>query len=249
MNASVSDDRAICLGHPSYTWRAGQERRLDILRQAVDLDQRRILDVGCGLGMYTDAFRRYSPYVFGIEVELPRAVQAIPRTMGVVQATGEAIPFADDYFDVVFSHEVLEHVADDLQVVREAVRVTKPGGRVAIFVPNRLWPWETHGVYWRGQYHFGNIPLVNYLPNAWRERLAWHVRVYTKHALLALFRGLPVRILVHRTIYPGFDNVVQRSPALGRLIRAVSYWFEKLAVLDQFGLSHFVVVEKTVCER
>lgn len=249
MDAIVSDEQAIHLGHPSYTWRAGQERRLDILRQSVDLDQRRILDVGCGLGMYTEAFRRYSPYVYGIEVDLLRAVQALSRTMGVVQATGEAIPFDNDSFDVVFSHEVLEHVADDGQVVREAVRVTKPGGYIAIFVPNRLWPWETHGVYWRGQYHFGNIPLVNYLPDVWRKRLAWHVRVYTKRALFALFGDLPVRILMHRTIYPGFDNVVKRSPGLGRLVRTVSYLFERLSVLDQFGLSHFMVVEKTACER
>jgi SAM-dependent methyltransferase len=243
---SNPSERAIHLGHPSYVWRAGQERRLSILGEYVDLAQRRILDIGCGLGMYTEAFQRYSPHVYGIEVELPRAVQAIPRAMGVVQAVGETIPFADNFFDVVFSHEVLEHVANDRQVVCEAVRVTKPGGRIAIFVPNRLWPWETHGVYWRGQYHFGNIPLVNYLPDGWRSRLAWHVRVYTKHSLLALFHSLPVQVLVHRTVYPGFDNIIQRSPGLGRLIRTASYRCEQLPVLSQFGLSHLVIVEKTV---
>jgi SAM-dependent methyltransferase len=196
--------------------------------------------------MYTEAFQRYSPYVYGIEAELERAVQAIPRTMGVVQGVGETIPFADASFDLVFSNEVLEHVADDRQTVCEMVRVTRPGGRIAMFCPNRLWPWETHGVHWHGQYHFGNIPLVNYLPDVWRNRLAWHVRVYTKRALLALFRALPVRIVVHRTVYPGFDKAVRRSPSLGRLARAVSYRCEQLPVLNQFGLSHFVVVEKTV---
>ncbi|MBN1579508.1 MAG: class I SAM-dependent methyltransferase [Anaerolineae bacterium] len=248
MDTSASE-RAIHLGHPSYVWRAGQERRLNILRQVVDLDHCRILDIGCGLGMYTEAFRRYSPHVYGIEVELPRAVKAIPRAMGIAQAVGEAIPFGNNSFDVVFSHEVLEHVTDDRSVVCEAVRVTKPGGRIALFVPNRLWPWETHGVYWCGQYHFGNIPLVNYLPDMWRNRLAWHVRVYTKRALFALFSSLPVKILVHRTVYPGFDNVVRRAPFLGRLVRAASYRFEQLPVLNQFGLSHLLVVEKTVREE
>jgi hypothetical protein len=53
-------------------------------------------------------------------------------------------------------------------------------------------PFETHGIYWRGKYHFGNIPLVNYLPRKWRDRLAPHVRVYSKRDLEKLFAGLPV---------------------------------------------------------
>ena len=245
----MDPDRAIYLGHPSYVWRAGQERRLDIVRQHVPLENRRILDVGCGIGMYTQAFCRYSPHVYGIEIELERAIQAIPRAAGVAQAAGEAIPFPENTFDVVFSHEVLEHVTDDRRTVREIVRVTRPGGHVVIFVPNRLWPWETHGIYWRGQYHFGNVPLINYLPDLLRDQLAWHVRTYTRRGLMALFHGLPVRMLVHRTVYPGFDNVIHRSPPLGRLIRKVSYRFERTPVLDQFGLSHLLVAQKTINKK
>lgn len=238
------EDKAIRRGHPSYVWRAGQERRLDIVREHVALEGKRILDVGCGLGMYTEAFGRYSDQVYGVEVELERAVEAAGRARGVAQAVGEALPFPDSTFDVVFSHEVLEHVDDDRQAAREMVRVTRPGGQIVIYVPNRLWPFETHGIYWRGRYRFGNIPLVNYMPDVLRSRLAWHVRVYTRRGLLALFAGLPVRVAVQRTVYPGFDNVVHRWPAVGGLIRAVSYQFERWPVLDQFGLSHFVVLER-----
>lgn len=241
----MNQERAIHLGHPSYVWRAGQERRLGIVRGHVTLENCHILDVGCGLGMYTEAFRRYSPHVYGIEVELERAVQAIGRAAGVVQAVGEAIPFADGAFDVVFSHEVLEHVTDDRQTVEEMVRVVRPGGRVVVFVPNRLWPWETHGIHWQGQYHFGNIPLVNYLPDRLRDRLAWHARVYTSRSLLALFSGLPVRMITLRTVYPGFDNVVRRFPGLGRAVRKVVYSLEQWPILAWFGLSLFLVVEKT----
>ena len=157
----ASEVRAIQRGHPSYVWRAGQERRLDIVRQHFSLDDRTILDVGCGLGMYTQAFCRYSPHVYGVEIERDRAVQALDRAAGVAQAVGEWLPFPDDTFDVVFNHEVLEHVADDRQVVREMVRVTRLGRYIFTFAPNRLWPWETHGIHWRGRYHFGNVPLVN----------------------------------------------------------------------------------------
>ena len=48
-----------------------------------------------------------------------------------------------------------------------------------------------------------------------------------------------------RTVYPGFDNVVHRWPALGRLVRAMSYRLETWPVADRFGLSHFLIVQKT----
>lgn len=243
-SGTEEQDTAVRRGHPSYVWRAGQERRLDIVRQHVPLEQRTILDIGCGLGMYTQAFLHYSPHVYGVEVELERAVEAIDRAAGIVQAVGEALPFASDTFDVVFNHEVLEHVTDDRQVIREAMRVARPGGYVVTFVPNRLWPWETHGVYWRGRYRFGNIPLVNYLPNSLRSRLAWHVRVYTRKELIGLFAGLPGKVLVYRTVYPGFDNVVQRFPASGQWVRRISYRLERVPIANRFGLSHFMVVQK-----
>lgn len=240
----AAEARAIRRGHPSYVWRAGQERRLDMVRRHVPLDDRTVLDIGCGLGMYTQAFSRYSPHVYGVEVERERAVQALDRAAGVAQAVGEGLPFPDDTFDLVFNHEVLEHVADDRKVAREMVRVTRPGGYVVTFAPNRLWPWETHGIHWRGRYHFGNVPLINYLPDALRDRLAWHVRVYTRRTLCALFHDLPVRVVHHSTVYPGFDNIVRRFPRLGPLIRASSYHLEGWPVADQFGLSHFLIVQK-----
>jgi len=217
---------------------------LNLVRQHVSLDGQAILDIGCGLGMYTQAFSRYSDRVFGTEIEHERAVQALDRATGVVQAVGEHLPFRSNTFDVVFNNEVIEHVNDDRQTVREMVRVTRPGGHVVTFCPNRLWPYETHGVYWRGSYHFGNKPLVNWLPDALRNRLAPHVRVYTRRSLLALFDGLPVRIAHIQTAYPGFDNVVARYTRLGPLVRTISYKMEHWPLARRFGLSHLIVAQK-----
>ncbi len=91
------------------------------------LDDKSVLAVGCGLGMYTLAFLRYTRHVFGIEIEVDRAQEAWERAKGVARAVGESLPFDDAAFDVVFSHEVLEHVVDDRQCAREMVRVTRPG--------------------------------------------------------------------------------------------------------------------------
>lgn len=52
-------------------------------------------------------------------------------------APGDALPFPDATFDAVRSERVLQHVADPLAVLREMVRVTKPGGRVLAVDPDR----------------------------------------------------------------------------------------------------------------
>ena len=102
---------------------------------------------------------------------------------------GEKLPFPDDYFDLVLSHEVLEHVQDDQQAINEILRVLKPGGRLILFVPNRGYPFETHGIFWKGKYRFGNKLFVNYLPKKWRDKLAPHVRAYTRKGSIQTFFG------------------------------------------------------------
>jgi hypothetical protein len=99
-------------------------------------------------------------------------------------------------------------------------------------------------VYWRGRYRFGNIPLINYLPNVLRARLAPHVRVYTAGDLRRLIAGSPGQIVFHTQIYPGYDNVVATRPALGGFLRTLTYALETTP-LRAFGLSHFMVIERT----
>ncbi|MBE9472521.1 MAG: class I SAM-dependent methyltransferase, partial [Chloroflexi bacterium] len=55
--------------------------------------------------------------------------------------------------------------------------------------------------------------------------------------------GLPVRVVHHTQVFPGYDNVVARAPVLGRALRAVTYALERTP-LRAFGLSHLLVMEK-----
>ncbi len=233
-------------GVPSLVWRAGQDRRLAIIKEAAGeclSGQSRVLVDGCGVGMYVRALREFTPWVVGLDIEPERVAGSQIHSPLVNVAAGEYLPYPADYFDVVLSHEVIEHVRDDALCVAEMVRVLKKGGRAIIFCPNRLYPFETHGHYWRGQYHFGNTPLINYLPNKFRNKLVPHVRAYTVNKLKQLIAGLPVTIITHTQIYPGYDNIVARHPAWGRIFRGITYSLEKTP-LHIFGLSHVLVVEK-----
>jgi SAM-dependent methyltransferase len=239
----MTRDKAATRGVPSLVWRFGQERRLELIRRYAPLEGRRVLVDGCGVGMYVGRIAQYASYVAGIDIDYEYVATGARTLPNLAVAAAEALPFPEGAFDVVLLHEVLEHVHDDRQAVREAWRVLSPGGRIVIFVPNRLYPFETHGFYWRGRYHFGNIPLINYLPDPLRDRLAPHVRAYTSTRLRRLFTGLDHRVIIHTQIYPGYDKIVARRPVLGRTLRATTYALERTP-LRVFGLSHFLVVEK-----
>lgn len=231
-------------GEPSYVWRAGQERRLGMIRAAAgERAQGTILENGCGVGMYLKRLTVDAKFAVGLEIELPRALEAASQKLVVLNGAGEFLPFSDENFDLVVSHEVLEHVEDDRKCMEEIVRVLKPGGGLVLFVPNRGYPFETHGIYWRGKYHFGNIFGVNYLPRKWRNKLAPHVRVYSGKDLEKLLEGLPLRVVERKVIFGAYDNIIARYGKLGGFLRVFLQWLEKTP-LKGLGLSLFWVVEK-----
>lgn len=248
-NLDLYGERAAERGNPSFVWRAGQERRLDMIlawaSQQYHRSLGRVLVDGCGVGMYVKALLPYSDEVHGIDIEpehLRLAIQTVPQAHFQLAAC-EELPYPDNSFDVLLSHEVIEHVQDDWKTAAEMVRVLKPGGRAILFAPNRLYPFETHGHYWQGEYHFGNTPLINYLPDPLRNKLAPHVRAYTAARLRFLFLGEPARVVHHSQIYPGYDNIVARKPQWGKWLRRVTYGLE-LSPFAAFGISHLLVIEK-----
>ena len=95
-----------------------------------------LLDVGCGPGTITVEFAdRLAP---GRVVGLDAAAEVIAIAREAARANleflvGDAytLPFDDDTFDVVHAHQLLQHVADPVAVLREFRRVAKPGAIVA----------------------------------------------------------------------------------------------------------------------
>ena len=236
--------KAALRGEPSYVWRAGQQRRLDMIaRAAGDRIRGCILENGCGVGMYVEHLSPLGGTVIGLEYDLERATEARENSLHVINAAGEFVPVPASTFDLILSHEVLEHVQDDRAAICEMVRVLRPGGRIVIFVPNRGYPFETHGIYWKGKYSFGNKLFVNYLPRAWRNKLAPHVRVYSSQDLQTLFEDLPVKFVERTIIFGAYDNIIARFGTSGRFLRGVLQLLERTP-LRIFGLSHFWVVEK-----
>ena len=240
----IDFDKAALRGEPSYVWRDGQERRLAmILDSAGERINGSVLENGCGVGMYVGKMAPFAETIIGHEYDFERACEAHINSEHIINAAGENLPFPDNSFDLMLSHEVIEHVQDDRAAIIEMIRTLRPGGRVVIFCPNRGYPFETHGIYWRGDYKFGNFPLINWLPRKWRDQLAPHVEVYTRSDLLRLFKGLPIKFVKRSIIFGAYDNIIYRFPNLGRVLRAVLQLLEQTP-LRFFGLSHYWVIEK-----
>jgi 2-polyprenyl-6-hydroxyphenyl methylase / 3-demethylubiquinone-9 3-methyltransferase len=92
------------------------------------------LDVGCGGGLLAEEFARLGFRVTGVDPSVPsldaarRHAAEAGLSIDYRQATGEALPFVDATFDVVYCCDVLEHVTDVARVIGESARVLKAGG-------------------------------------------------------------------------------------------------------------------------
>ena len=105
---------------------------------------RRVLEVGCGAGVDLARFAKGGAGVVGVDlsssaIDLARAnfeQQGLTGDFRV--ADGEALPFEDNSFDLVFAHGVVQYTADPKRLVEECRRVLKPGGEAVFQVYNRM---------------------------------------------------------------------------------------------------------------
>lgn len=115
---------------------------LDMLRPSRG---ERILDAGCGTGIFTRDVIAAGAQVVGLELSFPMLVRAgekLSRTpFLMVQGDMSALPFADHVFDKSVSVTAIEFIKDARGAVDELFRVTRPGGLIVVATLNSLSPW------------------------------------------------------------------------------------------------------------
>jgi ubiquinone/menaquinone biosynthesis C-methylase UbiE len=144
-----------------------------------------ILDCACGRGFYLNMFRYVSQCkLVGLELDWPvivKAKQHVGHLPGLMlnNANIYALPYPDNTFDGVILSEILEHIDRDVDGLKEVLRVLKPGGVVAITVPNANYPfwWDPINKTLDTLFHthIGKGPLAGIWAN--------HVRLYTADGL------------------------------------------------------------------
>lgn len=147
-------------------------------------DEKWILDMPCGRGFYLNMFRYVSECtIIGAELEweIIKKAQANVSHLGIPlhNANLYHLPYASNTFDAVILSEILEHVDDDVAGLQEAYRVLKPGGIVAITVPNANYPFWWDPINKTLEALFGTHIQTGPLAGIWAN----HVRLYTMKEL------------------------------------------------------------------
>lgn len=167
---------------------------------------RDVLEIGVGLGTDFVRFARAGGRLTGVDltehsVELVRRrleLEGLAAELRVADA--ERLPFEDRRFDITYSWGVLHHTPDPVRAMREAVRVTRPGGRVCVMVYARR-SWLAYGLWARHA-------LLNGRPTrSLRDVLAHHMESpgtcgFTPAELRGIFPDLESRTIRHvGTVY------------------------------------------------
>lgn len=100
----------------------------------------RILDVGCGTGANLEMLSGFGD-AEGVDVSKEALTFCKSKGLKVHEGLAESLPFGDEEFDVVTGLDVIEHLDDDIEGLREMNRVTKSGGYALVFVPAFMWLW------------------------------------------------------------------------------------------------------------
>jgi SAM-dependent methyltransferase len=128
-----------------HWWYRGRRTVLEGVLAELHLPARaRILDAGCGSGRNMVELARHG-VVTGVELSQTSVELARARNAGEVLAGSVLeMPFAADSFDLAVSLDVIEHLEDDLDALRELRRVVAPGGALLVTVPAYPWLWSGH---------------------------------------------------------------------------------------------------------
>lgn len=230
-------------------------KRLSLIAQHLEPGAQRFLDCGCGAGDYVRTLRAdYRLDARGIEYDKTKVAKAQEDSeleSRVTQGDLENLDLPDAFWDYAMLNEVLEHVPNESTALREVHRILKPGGTLFVFSPNRWFPFETHGVNWKGTQrrvpHW--IPLIPYLPISFGSHFFdYWARNYWHRELAGLLTEAGFTISETAFIWQTFEGISGRQPrvlkAVKPILRSVADTLERLPGIRRFGVSQAIVCRK-----
>jgi SAM-dependent methyltransferase len=192
---------------------SGYKRTISVFRNKIQnishLTGDKLLDVGCGDGSFTVPLSDNFKKVVAIDVQQNFLERFKKKVSGsgkfeILNMSAEEMDFESNTFDAIITIETIEHIPDLQKAAREFYRVLKPGGELIITCPNRLFPFENHGMRIGKKEFHTRIPLLPYIPFLHSKYSL--ARVFTVNSLHKLFVPLGFRKEKVDFIWPTFEH-------------------------------------------
>lgn len=222
--------------------------RLKLIQDHCDLHNKTVLDLGCGNGIYTIELAKHAGFVVGIDDNKTSLDKAIfyKESMNVTNisficSTIEEFR-CEKKFDIVTIIEVLDHVKDESIILGKIDKYLVEGGILILFVPNKFYPFEVHGMTIFGKsLHFrGSVPFLSWAPYALRKKLV-DARIYTRGSLDHVLKENGFEIIAVDYMFPPLDLINLK------FFHHLRGFFDKLqkSPLKIFGMSLFCMAKKS----
>ena len=234
-------------------------KRLGFFQRHGALKGTRVLDCGCGAGQYVAALRRAGSEAYGIDCQRAKIAEAYRLGISpnwVKEGNLEHLEFADESFDLAILNEVLEHVPDERQALTEVRRILRPRGILLVLSPNRLYPFETHGVKLKRSRlqvpHY--VPFIPYIPlGLGRLLFDYWARNYWPRQLADLVVDAGFDLIETDFLWQTFENISGKQPRLIAVLRPLLQRAAGLAEhvpgIRRFGVSQALIARKQGSDR
>lgn len=224
--------------------------RLSLIERYIDLKNKCILDIGCGNGVYTTEIAKRAKYVIGIDCNPDYIHMAVDYAKKEgVKNVDFVVSYAETFslkskFDVAIMIEVLEHVEDEIQALRNIRQHLNEDGALVLFVPNKSWIFETHGALIGGRnISLGvlGFPFLSWAPEFIRKKYAG-ARIYNKRRLKCVLTRSGFEPLFFEYYLPPLDKINQK---IAKILRTMYPTINKLpdSVKTFFSISIFCVAK------
>lgn len=200
----------------------------------------KILDVGCGTGGNLEMLEKFGA-AEGVDVSDDALEFCRSKGLTVHKGLAEALPFADESFDVVTALDVVEHLDDDVAGLKEMYRVTKSGGKTLIFVPAFMWLWGVQDDVSNHRIRYTKKQIVERL-----EKAGFEIERATYANITFFAPILGGRTVMKITgIKPESENNVNVSAlngVFGKIFASEKFWLKNFDI--PFGVSIVIVARK-----
>jgi methionine biosynthesis protein MetW len=197
----------------------------------------RIVELGCGDGsLFVEVANALSIRdVYGVDIDEVALKKAAGRGVKVFKAdfNSDPLPFKDGFFDAILMEEVIEHLVNPDNAIREAHRVLKAGGLFLLSTPNLAW-WLNRLALLLGYQPYWSECSTMYNVGKFKRNqgqpLSGHLRLYTYKALKQLLELHGFKVIASKGItynnlpsaFKHLDNLISKMPSLAQIVMVLA---------------------------